>query len=63
MEIHDMLLLHIIIFLSPDSVRRLQLNDPPTFHCNNYFVIGGICTCLGVSVVECSCGFLRILVH
>ena len=25
------------------------LDDPHTFHCNDYFVIGGICTCLGVS--------------
>ena len=25
------------------------LDDPHTFHYNDYFVIGGICTCLGVS--------------
>ena len=27
------------------------LDDPHTFHCSDYFVVGGICTCLGVSDV------------
>ena len=39
----------IFILLSPDSVRRQILDVPRTFHCKDYFVVGGIRTCLGVS--------------
>ena len=36
----------LFILISRDSVRRLLLDNPLTFHCNNYFVIGGILICL-----------------
>ena len=39
----------IVVLLSPDSVRRLLLDYPHTFHCGNNFVLGEIRNCLGVS--------------
>ena len=39
---------NLFILLSPDTDANL-LNDPHTFHYLDYFVIGGIRTCLGVS--------------
>ena len=44
-----MLFYCIFILLQRDCVRRVLLNDPRTFYCIDYFVIGGIRTCLGVS--------------
>ena len=29
--------------------QTLNIGRPRTFHCNDYFVVGGILTCLGVS--------------
>ena len=43
------LLLHIFILLLPDSVIRQLLDDPHTFHFIDYFALGGIRICLGVS--------------
>ena len=50
-------LLCVFVLLSPDSVRRWLLDDPHTFHCNDYLVIEEIRTC------QYCGGFLRILVH
>ena len=44
-----LLLQCIFILLSLDSVRSQLLDDQRTFHCNDYFVVGEIRTCLGVS--------------
>ena len=33
----------------PDSIRCQILDNQRTFHCNDYFVVGRICTCSGVS--------------
>ena len=40
---------NLFILLSPNSVRRKLLRDPRSFYCKDYFVLGGIHTCLGVS--------------
>ena len=40
------------------------LDDPRTFHCDNYFVVGRIHTCSEVStlpVIQCSCGSFEFL--
>ena len=37
------------IFPLPRSVRRQLVDDRHAFHCDNYFALGGIRTCLGVS--------------
>ena len=39
----------IFILPQPDSTKRKLLDDVHTFQCDNYFVLGGIRTCLGVS--------------
>ena len=44
-----MLLWSTFILLSPDCVRHSIWDDLRTFHCNDYFMVGGILTCLGVS--------------
>ena len=44
-----MLLQHISTLLSPYSVGHLILDDPRASHYNDFFVVGGIRTCLGVS--------------
>ena len=44
-----LLLWRIFIVLSSDNVNRYILNDPRTFYCNDYFVVGGTRNCLGVS--------------
>ena len=43
----------VVVHIYPVTGQRqtltyLLLDDPHTFHCNDYYVIGGICTCLGV---------------
>ena len=43
------LLYTFFILRSQDSFRRQQLDDTHIFHCDIYFVFGGIRTCLGVS--------------
>ena len=47
-ESNLLMLLHIYPSVI-NSVRRLLLNDPHTFHCCNYLAFGGIRTCLRVS--------------
>ena len=46
----------IFILLLSHCFRRLLLDDPHTFLCNDYFALGRIRTCLGV--IQRSSGFL-----
>ena len=63
----------LFLLLSPDSVRCQLLNDRRTFHCYDYFIIGGIRTCLlgvscnpmllWISLPSCSLNFLLVRSH
>ena len=43
------MLLHVSYSPVTGQRQTLTVDDPHTFYCDNYFVLGGICTCLGVS--------------
>ena len=51
MKFNSAVLIAIYLHIYPPVTRQHQtlLNDPHTFHCNDYCVLGGIRTCLKVS--------------
>ena len=54
----------VIILVSPDRVRLSLSDDPHTFHCNDYFVLGGIRTYLAVPWISSnSCPLDPLLVR